>query len=421
MRALLFTATVSCATAVLATSAHSQDKAPAAPAPAEYTKPSVTSSVEAEATAVTWQGTRGVDTQLPAHGKGSQLYTAVRASTTAEWEEKLKWELSLRSGYAHTRHSTFGQKTTVDTPVDTQFSSTFTMLSMTTIQPFFGFTTNLPTGESYLPGQRRFARMDPDLAAIGSYGEGLNVNPTAGFNYALTSGIVVSPSISYTWRNPYFREGLDSTTDTYTARNKLTPGDLVTGAVNSTMQFDKLNVDLTASYSISDSAKENEIETSRTGSVLTTNARFTYQFTEKFSSSIDGSWTNTFPSLQRENEYLVRENKNSNSQLIIASFRPVYVLDPKTTMHLNYSYMFRDRNYYDIFSSRFVPAKTKHSVGGGIDYALTTDTTLSMKGSRFWVEEAGYGNVPVDPTASLGAPTLSYTGWQAIATIQKSF
>ena len=60
------------------------------------------------------------------------------------------------------------------------------------IQPLLGLTLNLPTGNAYLPGNQRFTRMDPDLVYAGSYGVGFNVNPTAGFLFALNQTTVVS-------------------------------------------------------------------------------------------------------------------------------------------------------------------------------------------------------------------------------------
>jgi hypothetical protein len=66
---------------------------------------------------------------------------------------------------------------------------------------------NVPTGQSALLGASAFARLDPDLVDLATYGEGLNVGPTGGVNIPLTDDLLVSAGGGYTYRGPYNREG----------------------------------------------------------------------------------------------------------------------------------------------------------------------------------------------------------------------
>lgn len=419
MRSVPLHAVFVCALVGLTANSQAQDSGSAEPKLGSA-PPTITSTVDMEANAGTWRGSRGVDASKPVRGHGEQLYSAARFGTLIEWDEKMKWELSARGGYASTRHGTPDQKANVDTFVDTQLTSTVTLLSMPMWQPFFGLAANLPTGESYLPGVRRFARFDPDLSPIGSYGEGFTLTPSFGFNTAPTAGIVITPTVSYGYRRSFYRDGFDALTEIHNARNKVSPGDLMTGALNSSIQHDKWTVDLTGSYSVSGTSKTDGVPQSRTGGVIITNARVQYNFTDQFSIAVDGSWNYTLRNTQRENDIMVRESKNSNSQLYVMSVRPQLVLTDKLTTHISYGYMHRDKNFYDIFSSSYVPPKNKHTLGTGFDYALTNETSLSVKGARIWVKEL--------PTASrdeLGVetrnPAREYTGWQGTAAITQRF
>ena len=76
------------------------------------------------------------------------------------------------------------------------------------MRPQFGVAVNLPTGTSYLPNNQRFARMDPDLVEVGSYGAGYNVNPTAGFVMGLNKDTAMSFSAGYAWQGAFMREAV---------------------------------------------------------------------------------------------------------------------------------------------------------------------------------------------------------------------
>ena len=43
--------------------------------------------------------------------------------------------------------------------------------------------------------------------------------------------------------------------------------------------------------------------------------------------------------------------------------RADYPLTERLRLGVNYSFLWRDENYYNQFEDQFIPAKTKHSVG----------------------------------------------------------
>ena len=144
-----------------------------------------------------------------------------------------------------------GQNATYEGPVDTQASINATFLNFDSVRPQLGVAVNLPTGTSYLPNNQRFARMDPDLVDIGSYGAGYNINPTAGFVIGLNKDTAMSFSAGYAWQGAFMREAIDLSagvtatgggfgTGAFDLKRKIDPGDVFTGNVNYTTQIGKL-------------------------------------------------------------------------------------------------------------------------------------------------------------------------------------
>ena len=108
------------------------------------------------------------------------------------------------------RKTRLGRLARYEGPVDTQASFNLTLLTSKSIRPLLGLSLNLPTGNSYLPGNQRFTRMDPDLVDVGSYGAGFNVNPTAGFIIGLNETTAVSLSAGYTWQGDFTKKASTS-------------------------------------------------------------------------------------------------------------------------------------------------------------------------------------------------------------------
>ena len=126
-----------------------------------------------------WDGSRGANVFAPDRGSGYQVYSPTTIGVDYVVPSEYKLETRLKSGYVYSTQNTFGQVARYEGPVDTQASFNLTLLNFDSIRPLLGLALNLPTGNSYLPGNQRFTRMDPDLVDAGAYGAGFNINPTA--------------------------------------------------------------------------------------------------------------------------------------------------------------------------------------------------------------------------------------------------
>ena len=75
------------------------------------------------------------------------------------------------------------------------------------------------------------------------------------------------------------------------------------------------------------------------------------------------------------------EPKNSNSNLVIGSIEPSYMVNERLRLAVNYSFLYRDHNYYNFLEQQFSPAKQKQLVGGSLTYATTATSTVTFRGS----------------------------------------
>ena len=162
-----------------------------------------------------WHSNRGVPTNALATGeftrpvtgpgRGTEVYVPYATQLVGQ-SDSLKFEMLARGGWVRARQSTGGLTGEIATATDSQMNGTVTYLGFNGIQPFASLDFNLPTGRSALTPAQVFARMDPDLVDIASFGEGFNYGPTVGFNVPITSSLVVTASVGYTDRGQFDAE-----------------------------------------------------------------------------------------------------------------------------------------------------------------------------------------------------------------------
>ena len=116
-----------------------------------------------------WTGSRGANVFAAAPGSGSQVFSPNTIGINYVLPSQYKFETRIRSGYVYSAQNTAGQVARYEGPVDTQASFNLTLLNFDSIRPLLGLSLNRPTGNTYLPGNQRFTRMDADLVDIGSY------------------------------------------------------------------------------------------------------------------------------------------------------------------------------------------------------------------------------------------------------------
>jgi hypothetical protein len=378
-------------------------------------------------------------------GEGSQFYAPTTGLMVADFANGPRWEFSARTGYVWSHHGTDGQEATYEGAVDTQVSAQITLRGFEYVSPIAGLVVNVPTGESFLPGQQRFVRMDPDLVELGAYGEGLNVNPTIGFSFAPTANWIVTPSVGYARRGKYDKEGgivLLNTTppsalDLTSSKVSTTPGDALTASLTSVGRLGDWTVQGSFAYTSQSDVEMDGVPVGRAGATYFANVAAVYPLAPTASILFNGSWRYAEKNKIQDPASLtagapfgggdlIEEAKNSNSNVLIGAVQPTVLLTDQLSMGVNYSILWRDENYYNIIEDRFYPARTKHSLGLVFDYAPSQTSVISLSGSRFWAaDEAGPLQAQtIDPAGNVTnvvVPERAYTGYTGALTAKIQF
>jgi hypothetical protein len=158
---------------------------------------------------------------------------------------------------------------------------------------------------------------------------------------------------------------------------------------------------------------------SRNGARFTSNAAATYKFDDFWSLAINVSWN-----FAEKNKIVdgfgvyVTEPRNSNSHVVIGSIEPTYRVSDKLRLGVNYSFLYRNANYYDQLQDQFVPAKQKHSAGASATYSLTSAADLTLTVAHAWIRQDDSALlattlVPPPPAFSFQPPMLNYQSWTA--------
>ncbi len=365
-----------------------------------------------------WQNTRGFPTNavpLSGTGHGTQIYTPMSLSLIGNPNPNWKLEFVLLGGFVSSSQSTSGERGSVDTPVDSQFSGTVTYNGFTGFQPFAAILINAPTGKSALYGNSRFARMDGDLVDQGTYGEGWNFGPTAGVNIPLSQTLIFTLSGGYTRRNAFDKEALNLitglTTDTISVKN----GDEAT--VTAALGYSKgpLSLQGSGSYSwdgISQSGQFGMLDYGkyRVGPRTTISGSASYAFDQVWSIYSNGSWSHT-----EKNEIpdpsglaLIQEGFNSNSNLYQVHAGLNYRFANGFTLGPTAGYLYRDHDGYDAATFSFVPAKTRWAAGGSANYNVANKININGRVERVWIRES---ENPGPPAFAPLVPFMSGDAW----------
>jgi hypothetical protein len=375
-------------------------------------------SYNAEVRYFSWQNTRGFPTDvapLVGTGHGTQVYLPMSLSLTANPSPNWKYEFVVRGGYVSASQTTSGERGSVDTPVDTQISSTVTYNGFTGFQPFVAMLINAPTGSSALYNSSRFARMDGDLVDQGTYGEGWNFGPTAGVNIPLSPALILTLSGGYTNRNPFAKESANPITGLITDTVSIKNGDeaTVTGALGYSQG--PVSLQGSASYSWDQASQSSmfgmqDFNRYRVGPRTTISGSGSYAFDEMWSVYANGFWTHTEKNdvLDPAGLALIPEGFNSNSNLFRVNGGVNYRLANGLTIGPTASYLNRDVNGYDPTTFSFVPAKTRYAVGGVANYNVTNQININGRVERVWIREnVNPGPVPLMPIV----PFMSGDAW----------
>src|SRR5262245_4733674 len=260
----------------------------------------VTSVVQQDFKFSSWEGTRGSNIFAPERGSGSQFYAPTTAAMTANLANAALWEFAVRTGYVWSHHATKGQEATYEGLTDSVLSAKVTIGGFTYVSPFVSVSANVPTGDSFLPGQQRFVRMDPDLVELGAYGEGFNVNPVVGFTFAPTAALLISPSVGYAWRGKFDREGgfiivnnngSVSETDLTGTRVQADPGNVLQASLTAAAKLGAGTVQGSFTYVSQSEVSLNGIPVGQAGAGYVASVRALYPLAANVTLDVSGGWS----------------------------------------------------------------------------------------------------------------------------------
>ena len=373
-----------------------------------------TASFNSEIRWFTWTDTRGYPTAyapLSGNGKGSQVYIPMSLTVSGNPNADWKIDFALRWGYVSATQTTSGNHGSVSTPTDTQASATLTYNGISGIQPFVAMLINMPTGKSALYGASRFARMDSDLVAVGTYGEGWNFGPTAGVNIPITPELMLTLSGGYTFRGKYDKEAADPTTGLITATDTIQNGNEAT--VSASLGYFKGAFFAlgSASYSWDGVSQVDEFGDAnyvqyRSGPRFMLSASAAYSWTDQWSSDVSAFWVHSQKNdvLNNAKTALIPETANSNSDVFQIGTGLTYKMANGISAGPVASYLYRNKNKVNPATYGYVPAKTCWSAGGKVAYNVTNKINLNARIERVWICEG------VNSGSSV--PTLSGRAWQ---------
>jgi hypothetical protein len=354
-----------------------------------------------------WTSNRGYPTiNDPTFGtpaSGWQVYVPTSLSMTGLVAPDTKFEFVARSGVVSSGQRTPGQEGQIGTTTDSQLSGTLTYSGIAGIQPYAALLLNLPTGASALYGSSRFARMDPDLVPLSTFGEGFNVGPTIGVNIPINSSLLGGLSAGYTSRGSFNKEGAIDLVTLAQPTDRVKPGDSTT--VTGTLGYAEgaVSAQGSVSYSWDTASQTNGIDLYRSGQRLTITGSGSYAWNELWRTSING-----FVTQARGNDVpnvvlgLTPEPFNSNATVFRISSDTTYQFSNGVAVGPTAGYLYRDRNSYDPFTFSYSPAKTRIAAGLVGSYGVSS-ISLNGRVERVWTRELD--------SPGVGNPIISSEGW----------
>lgn len=369
---------------------------------------------ETEARYTSWSGPRGFPNSYAfgTPARGSQFYVPIAMATTGMVGSDLKLELLARTGYVNAQQTAGGGLAgQVSTMTDTVVSATATWLGTPGFQPFLTLNANLPTGRANLPGTQAFARSDPDLVEVPTFGEGFNVGATLGGNIPIGVNTLATVSISHTHRGAYTRDptdifgGLDT---------RIQPGATSSATAQIAHLMGPLLLRAALTYSYTGSTHLDGVPAAIQGDAfaLTGTAAYTWnpEHTTTFTTSFNHTRSNA-NFIFAVNQFQ-REAFNSNSNALRLRLDHAWRLTQNVTLGAFGSWFHRDSNAYIPTAFQFIPAKTKLALGGSARYQVAPNSAITVRAEHFWVNQASRPDIDfggVIPGTAI--PALSFTGW----------
>jgi len=373
-----------------------------------------TLTFDTEARYTAWSGPRGFPNSYApgAPARGSQFHMPMALAATGLVAPDLKLELLARTGFVDSRQNAGGGLAgSIQTLTDTVVSGTVTWMGTPGVQPFFTLNANLPTGRAYLNGTSAFARMDPDLVEVPTFGEGFNVGGTLGANIPIGQNSLATVSVSHTHRGPYTRDPTDIFGGPDT---RIQPGASTSGTVQLAHIMGALLLRAAATYTYTSATRIDGGLAVIQGDSFALTGTAAYTWTPEHQTTFTAAYNHT-----RSNANFIlavnqfqREAFNSNSNAIRLRLDHAWRVTQDWTLGVYGSWFHRDSNAYIPTAFQFIPAKTKWGLGGSARYQVAPNSAITARVEHFWVSQASRPDIDfggVIPGTAI--PALSFTGW----------
>ncbi|QCK88506.1 hypothetical protein E8L99_23465 [Phreatobacter aquaticus] len=369
---------------------------------------------DSEARYTSWSGPRGFPNNfaLGTPARGSQFYVPLAFAATGLVGSDVKLELLARTGYVDARQNAGGGLVGhVSTMTDTVVSATATWLGTPGFQPFLALNANLPTGRANLAGTQAFARSDPDLVEVPTFGEGFNLGATLGGNIPIGQNSLATVSVSHTHRGAFTRDptdifgGLDT---------RIEPGASTSGTAQLAHIMGALLLRAAVTYTYTSATRIDGGLAVIQGDAFALTGTAAYTWNPEHVTTFTTAFNHT-----RSNANFIlavnqfqREAFNSNSNALRLRLDHAWRITPQWTLGMFGSWFHRDSNAYVPTAFQFIPAKTKLALGGSARYQVAPNSAITVRAEHFWVNQASRPDIDfggIIPGTSI--PALSFTGW----------
>lgn len=354
-----------------------------------------------------WASAYGYPSFLPplsGSGSGYQVYVPFGIQTTGAPIPNWKFDFAVRSGYVNARQNTPGLTGDVSTLTDTAISGTATYTGIAGFVPFVSLNVNAPTGKAALYGPARFARMDPDLVDVPTYGEGWNFGPVVGANIPITQELLLTASVGYTYRNVFTKEGPIDPITGGQGSVRFDPGNVTTYNLGLAYAAGQLSANIGVAYATETTTVQDGVPQYRAGDRVTISGGIGYAWNDAWRTNLAGYWTSS-----RRNEVfvgavnaLLLEAFNSNNVVYRINLDHTYTNGP-WSIGPTASYLNRNANAYSPITFQFIPAKQRYSLGVVAGHTVSKTVSLTARVERIWTHER---DLP-----AFGTPAINTFGW----------
>jgi hypothetical protein len=376
---------------------------------------------------VSWTGSRGWPNTLAFSGHGAEFYNPLGVEITGSSIRNWSFDFVVRGGYVWASQTVGPFSGSVSTPTDSTFSGTATYTGFNGFQPYVTLMTNVPTGEATLTNTATFARMDPDLVPVPTFGEGFNVGPTLGVTVPVSSELTMVVNGGYTHRGHYDKEGgFDPLTMTTVGIQPTSPSDVWTTAGNVTWVHQRLTMTGSVSEAWETINYVGGVPVYRAGPRTTVAGSVGYMWDDHWTTSADGYFVhsdkNDIPNPLTGLPPLAAEMFDSNNDIFRINASQTY----KTPFYngtLNVgpvaSFMDRNHNSWDPGTAQFVPAKTRESVGGTATFVVNSKLNFNARVEHVWIHENETPAVIGFPATLV--PIVNGQGWALSAAMTATY